>query len=178
MDHALSRTIAEVEQQERELVLPSFTHDDAWRLGTFLVGLAIERRLVVVVDVRHGDQVAFHAARPGTSADNDSWIERKVRVVRRFGRSSYLAGLQAESHGTTFEPRRGSPCRSTPGTAAPSPSGWPAWVRSAWSPSPVWRAARTTRWPSRGYGRCWRAPPDARHRKLFTRPSPGVRNIP
>jgi len=103
VDHALSRTIAEVEQQERELVLPSFTHDDAWRLGTFLVGLAIERRLVVVVDVRHGDQVAFHAARPGTSADNDSWIERKVRVVRRFGRSSYLAGLQAEIRGTTFE---------------------------------------------------------------------------
>ena len=93
----------EVQQQERELVLPSFTHDDAWRLGTFLVGLAIERRLSVVVDIRHGDQVVFHAARPGTSADNDTWVERKVRVVRRFGRSSYLAGLQSTSRGTTFE---------------------------------------------------------------------------
>ncbi len=103
MDPALSQTIADVEQQERELVLSAFTHDDAWRLGTYLYGLAVERDLAVVVDIRHGDQIVFHAARPGTSADNDTWVERKARVVRRFGRSSYLAGLRSESRGTTFQ---------------------------------------------------------------------------
>ena len=34
--------------------------------------------------VRRGTQQLFHAAREGTTADNDSWVERKVRVVERF----------------------------------------------------------------------------------------------
>jgi uncharacterized protein (UPF0303 family) len=35
-------------------------------------------------------------------ADNDTWVERKVRVVERFGTSSYLQGLRARAKGTTF----------------------------------------------------------------------------
>jgi uncharacterized protein (UPF0303 family) len=94
--------VAEVEQQERELRFATFTNDDAWELGTLLVRLATERDLAVTIDVRRGDQQLFHAARPGTTADNDSWIERKVRVVRRFGTSSYLQGLRAKASGRTF----------------------------------------------------------------------------
>jgi len=94
--------IARVEQQERDLVFTTFTHDDAWRLGCLLVELAEERELPVTVDIRHGAQQVFHAARPGTVPDNDSWIERKVRVVQRFGASSYLVGLRAKEKGTTF----------------------------------------------------------------------------
>lgn len=101
-DTALLATIAQIEQQERDLVLRTFTHDDAWRLGALLVELATERHLPVTIDIRHGDQQVFHAARPGTVPDNDSWIERKVRVVRRFGASSYLVGLRARARGTTF----------------------------------------------------------------------------
>jgi uncharacterized protein (UPF0303 family) len=56
----------------------------------------------VTVDVRRGTQQLFHAARPGTTADNDSWIERKVRVVERFGASSFLVGMRSRARGTTF----------------------------------------------------------------------------
>lgn len=101
-DTTLTATIAEIEQQERDLVLPRFDHEDAYRLGTLLVELARARRLPVTIDVRHGDQQVFHVARPGTTPDNDSWVERKVRVVRRFGASSYLVGLRAAARGTTF----------------------------------------------------------------------------
>jgi uncharacterized protein (UPF0303 family) len=94
--------IAEVERQERELRFATFTNDDAWELGSLLVRLATERALPVTVDVRRGAQQLFHAARPGTTADNDSWVERKVRVVERFGTSSYLQGLRARAKGTTF----------------------------------------------------------------------------
>lgn len=94
--------IAEVEQQERELVLTRFTHDDAWQLGCLLVELAAERGLAVTVDVRKGTQQVFHAAREGTTPDNDSWVQRKVRVVERFGASSYLTGLRAHAKGTDF----------------------------------------------------------------------------
>jgi uncharacterized protein (UPF0303 family) len=94
--------VAEVEEQERELVLPRFTHDDAWRLGCLLVELATERDLAVTIDVRKGPQQVFHAALEGTTPDNDSWVERKVRTVYRFGASSYLVGLRAKTKGRDF----------------------------------------------------------------------------
>ncbi|GIG20324.1 UPF0303 protein [Cellulomonas chitinilytica] len=94
--------VARVEQEERELVFRSFTHDDAWQLGCLLVELATERSLPVTIDIRRGGQQLFHAAREGTTPDNDTWVERKVRVVQRFGASSYLMGLRARAKGTTF----------------------------------------------------------------------------
>ena len=99
--------ITEVEAQEAELVLPTFTNDDAWRLGSLLVELAVERGLPVTIDIRKGTQQVFHAARPGTTPDNDSWIKRKVRVVYRFGASSYLVGLRAKAKGTDFKTDHG-----------------------------------------------------------------------
>ena len=52
--------------------------------------------------MRRGAQQLFHAALPGTTADNDSWVDRKARVVERFGASSYLVGLRSIAKGTTF----------------------------------------------------------------------------
>ncbi len=95
--------IARVQDQERRLVLPSFTHDDAWALGTMLVGTARERGLPVTVDITRGQQQLFHAALEGTAAHNDVWIARKVATVRELGTSSFLAGLQARARGEAFE---------------------------------------------------------------------------
>jgi uncharacterized protein (UPF0303 family) len=52
--------------------------------------------------VRKGAQQVFRTAREGTTPDNDSWVERKVRVVHRFGASSYLVGLRARAKGQEF----------------------------------------------------------------------------
>ena len=95
--------IAELAEQERRLQFSRFTNDDAWRLGSLLVDLARERALAVTVDVRRGEQQLFHFALPGTSADNDAWIERKIGVVRRYGNSSYLVGRRFQDQGSSFE---------------------------------------------------------------------------
>jgi uncharacterized protein (UPF0303 family) len=95
--------IASIEEQEQRLVLPHFDNDDAWRLGTVLVELARARSAPVTIDIRRNGQQLFHVALPGTSADNDAWIERKVRTVTRFGHASYLVGLRFTAKGTTFE---------------------------------------------------------------------------
>jgi uncharacterized protein (UPF0303 family) len=105
------RTIASIEQQERDLVFTTFTHDDAWRLGCLLVELGSERDLPITVDVQHGTQQVFHAARPGTTADNDSWVQRKVAVVWRFEAPSFLVGLRAKAKGTTFNVQHDLPLR-------------------------------------------------------------------
>ena len=101
-----SPTVEELAAQEAELVLSRFTNEDAIALGLALVEVARAESLPVVVDVRRGDQVLFHAALPGTSSTNDAWVERKVRVVRLVGTSSLRAGLEAAAEGSTFEERQ------------------------------------------------------------------------
>lgn len=92
-----------LEDQERQLVLTHFDHDDAWLLGRRLVDLAHERGLGITIDIRrHGHQL-FHAALAGTTPDNDSWIERKIRVVDRFGESSFLVGRRLAAAGKTLD---------------------------------------------------------------------------
>ncbi|MGK5630880.1 heme-degrading domain-containing protein [Streptomyces sp. URMC 123] len=95
--------IPELEAQEQRLVLRGFTHEDAWHLGSLLVELARLREAPVAVDIRRGRQQLFHCALPGSSADNDAWIDRKRRVVERYGESSYLVGNRFRAKGTTFE---------------------------------------------------------------------------
>ncbi|MER5972168.1 heme-degrading domain-containing protein [Streptomyces sp. NPDC002055] len=95
--------IPQLEAQERRLVLRSFTHEDAWHLGSMLVELARLREAPVAVDIRRGAQQVFHAALPRSSADNDAWIDRKRRVVERYAESSYLVGARFRAKGTTFE---------------------------------------------------------------------------
>ena len=98
--------LEELAAQEAELVLPRLTQSDALTLGLALLDAARAESLPVVVDVRHGDQVVFHAALPGTSATNDLWVERKVRVVRLVGTSSLRAGAEAAAEGAAFEERQ------------------------------------------------------------------------
>lgn len=96
-------TSAELEEQERQLTLPRFTHEDAWTLGSRLVELARERNAPVAVDIRRGHQQVFHAALAGSSPENDAWIDRKRRVVEHYGHSSLLVGTRYREKGTTFE---------------------------------------------------------------------------
>jgi uncharacterized protein (UPF0303 family) len=92
-----------LEQQEQRLQFTHFDNDDAWRLGGLLVEFGRDRRLPIVVDIRRHGQQLFHAALPGSTAENDSWIERKVRVVNRFSASSYLVGRRLAVNGTRLD---------------------------------------------------------------------------
>jgi uncharacterized protein (UPF0303 family) len=100
-------TLAEIAAEEEELQLRSFTDDDAWTLGLALVTAARQQDAPVAVDVRRNHHTLFHVALPGATPDNDSWIERKARVVHRFGHSSLYMGQQCREEGTTFEQRYG-----------------------------------------------------------------------
>ena len=103
-DHiTLEAKIARIQLQEERLVFTRFSHADAWALGNVLVKLATERNLSLTVDITRGQQQVFHAALAGTSADNDEWIARKVRVVKRFGSSSFLVGQRALAKGAPFD---------------------------------------------------------------------------
>ena len=99
--------LADLAAQEARLVFDRFDHDTAWALGNQLVEAARARALPVVVSISRDGQRLFHAALPGTSAENDGWVDRKSRVVLRFGHSSLHEGTRARVAGSTFEASSG-----------------------------------------------------------------------
>jgi uncharacterized protein (UPF0303 family) len=103
MNDDTQQLISSLEEQEDRLVFRRFDNIDAWRLGSAMVTAAIERSLPVTVDIRRNGQQLFHAALPGTTAENDSWIDRKVNVVNRFAASSYLVGRRLAASGTELD---------------------------------------------------------------------------
>ena len=90
-------------KEESELQFSSFNEETAWQIGNRLVERAARENLPVTIDIMRGEQQLFHASRPGTSADNDEWVKRKVRLVYRFAHSSFYMGQLLKSIGKTIE---------------------------------------------------------------------------
>ena len=99
MDEILQQLLHE----EEELQFTRFNEDTAWEIGSALVAQAVKENLPITVDITRGDHQIFHASRPGTSADNDEWIRRKVRLVYRFGHSSFYIGQLLKNKGKSLE---------------------------------------------------------------------------
>ena len=99
MDEILQQLLLE----EEELQFTNFNEETAWEIGSNLVEHAVIGRLPITIDITHGDHQMFHASRPGTSIDNDEWIKRKVRLVYRFGHSSFYIGQLLKSKGKRLE---------------------------------------------------------------------------
>jgi uncharacterized protein (UPF0303 family) len=104
--------IAAIARQEKELILPSFDNDTAWRIGLTIRELALSRNQKIVVDIRRfgsPHQQLFYTAFAGTTPDNQRWVARKVAVVARFHRSSYSLGLYLQQNNLSFEARYNLP---------------------------------------------------------------------
>ena len=95
--------LALLTEQEERLQFTRFDNETALDLGAQLVAAARESGLPVTISVRRNGQRLFHAALPGTAADNDAWIDRKSRVVDRYGHSSFLIGTRFRAKGGSFE---------------------------------------------------------------------------
>src|SRR3954468_15429316 len=93
----------ELEGQESRLVFDRFDEHTAWDLGIRLRDAALSAGLPVAISIRRNGQRLFHAALPGSSADNDGWLERKSAVVDRYGRSSLRIGEQFRVAGKSFD---------------------------------------------------------------------------
>jgi uncharacterized protein (UPF0303 family) len=90
-------------QEEQELQFTKFNEDTAWQVGCHLVDRARKENLSVTIDITRGNHQLFHASLKGTSADNDDWIKRKIRLVSRFGHSSFYMRQLLKSKGKRIE---------------------------------------------------------------------------
>lgn len=102
-----ARDLELIARQERDLILPGLTEEDAWRLGCWLRQTARARRHPIAIDIRRGDLTLFSACLEGATPDNLGWIARKARVAARFHRASYAIGLQLHLEGKTIVERFG-----------------------------------------------------------------------
>ena len=89
-------------EEEKTLQFTAFDEKAAWELGAAMVAEAMSRALPIAIDIRRGERQLFHVSMPGASADNDRWIERKVRTVNRFGHSSFYIGRSLAGQGKTL----------------------------------------------------------------------------
>jgi uncharacterized protein (UPF0303 family) len=119
-------SLADLAAEEEELQFSSFTNDDAWELGTALRELARRQGAPVAIDISRNGHQLFRAALPGATPDNDAWIERKQRVVHRFGHSTLHVRQTFVERGTTFETASGL----DPQRYAAHGGGFPVLVRS------------------------------------------------
>ncbi|TYP88928.1 heme-degrading domain-containing protein [Blastococcus xanthinilyticus] len=96
-------SLAELAADEQELQFDSFGNDDAWSLGSSLVAAARRDGAPVAVEISRNGSRLFAVAVTGAVPDNWTWIERKSRVVHRFGHSSLHVRQASIERGTTFE---------------------------------------------------------------------------
>lgn len=95
--------LAQLLQEEQELQFTNFNETSAWQIGSQMVEYAMRENLPITIDIRRGEHQLFHASLPGTAADNDEWVKRKVRLVNRFGHSSFYMGQLLKHKGKTIE---------------------------------------------------------------------------
>ena len=110
--------------QADSLVLARFSLADALTLGRIATDLAIARELPVLIEIRTGQRVAYRAALPGTTADNDEWLRRKFQVVSRFEQSTLAVRVTHEEKGQAFNEATGLP----ESEFAAHGGGWPLMV--------------------------------------------------
>jgi uncharacterized protein (UPF0303 family) len=77
--------LAALLEEEERLLFASFDYATAWQLGSAMRQAALEGDLPLTLSIRRGGQRLFHAALPGSSGNNDAWLERKCAVVDLFG---------------------------------------------------------------------------------------------
>ena len=88
--------------QEQELRLPSLMNKEAIEIGQLASELGRERKLPIAIEVRIGDWIVYHASLPGSSPENDRWIERKVAVVMLKQHSTLFEQVSAKERGVDW----------------------------------------------------------------------------
>lgn len=99
--------VSELEDQLSELRFSLLSHEDALALGMDLASRAEERNWPLAVSVFLGDQHVFRYACPGTTSENDDWIERKRKTVYKFHEPSFLVGQRMILLGKEFHAETG-----------------------------------------------------------------------
>jgi len=89
-------------QEELLLTLPKLDVADAMEIGEIAKSFGTQRGLPIAVEVRIGDWIIYHASLPGSTSENQWWIDRKARVVLLKHHSTIYERVSAEERGVDW----------------------------------------------------------------------------
>jgi len=84
------------------LLLDSFSVIDGLILGQIALEIGMHRCLPVAVEVRIENWIIFHAALPGSTFENQDWLDCKARVVLLKHHSTLYERVSAEEYGVDW----------------------------------------------------------------------------
>ena len=88
--------------EEQILILPSLSNAEALEIGEIAKSLGIARNLPMATEVRLGDWIIYHASLPGSTVENQGWIDRKARTVILKHHSTMYERVSAEERGVDW----------------------------------------------------------------------------
>ena len=88
--------------EEIKLTAQSVSVEDALLIGEIATLIGKERELPIAVEVRLGDWTVFHASLPGSTVENQWWIDRKARVVLFKHHSTMYERVSAQERGVDW----------------------------------------------------------------------------
>lgn len=89
----------ELLEEESALKLPKLEISDALKIGENAKLKAMNLNLPLAVEVRIGEWMVYHASLPGSSIDNQLWLDRKARVVILKHHSTLFERISAHEKG-------------------------------------------------------------------------------
>jgi uncharacterized protein (UPF0303 family) len=98
---------AELLQTENSLVFSNLDSFAVINVGKLALEFGLLRKLSIAIEIRIGDWTVFHASLPGSSPENDWWMNRKARVVMKTGHSSLYERVLAEENGIDWFAQHG-----------------------------------------------------------------------
>ena len=82
--------------QQEKLIFSKFDLEELHKIGAYALELFERKDYPMAVEIRISDWKALHISFPGTSPENDWWMNRKSKVVNLTGNSSLYERLLSE----------------------------------------------------------------------------------
>jgi uncharacterized protein (UPF0303 family) len=102
MENIIDYTSGELIREERLLILPKLEIVDALEIGELAKSKGSERYLPIAIEVRIDNWIIYHASLPGSTSENQWWIDRKARVVLLKHHSTLYERVSAQERGVDW----------------------------------------------------------------------------
>ena len=102
MSNSLSFTTKQLLHEELFFTFENLSPANALEIGEIAKSLGVLKNLPIAVEVRLGDWIIYHASLPGSTSENQWWIDRKARVVRLKHHSTMYERVSAEERGVDW----------------------------------------------------------------------------
>ena len=102
MSKSLSFTTKQLLGEEQFFTFDNLTPENALEIGEIAKSLGVLKSLPIAVEVRLGDWIIYHASLPGSTVENQGWIDRKARVVMLKHHSTMYERVLAQERGVDW----------------------------------------------------------------------------